>query len=327
MKLSRSFLSILVAALITGAACLFSPRAFAGSCCGGGGGTTLVMPSFYRSMIDVSFDIEYYAGLWNTSGKYQKNPVGYQYRMNFGYAHRLARRSQASISLPYVWNDNQYSNGSTHSNNIGDTTLNLWYEALEDRSAWKIRSAEDLMPALTIGPSILIPTGLSPYDENPNLSSYYVTGRGFYRLDGNILVDKTFHPWSVSLQLSYGTYLERPVNREYGKYVKPYRKKLGDRTFASTSLSYIYYIGTAGDTLTGTVTYSYLSEDDATINGNRQPSSGFLKNAVGGGITYSSTDHDWKVRTTWSHAVRRTGWGKNFPTTDIYTVGVSYGFR
>jgi hypothetical protein len=323
--LSRTFI---VAALFAGAACIFSPRAFAGSCCGGGGGATLVLPKFYQSMVDMSFDFEKYDGFWNENGQYTHDPPGSdlrQERLNFGYAKRLAPRWQASVIVPYVWNVNIYSSGSSHTEGLGDTTLNLWYEALDDISAWRIREPKDLIPSVTIGPSLLIPTGISPYDDVG--SSYDITGRGFYRLDGNVLISKTLHPWSTSLSLSYGTYLDRMVNREYGNYVEPYRKKLGNRTSASLSLSYIYYIGTAGDTLTGTASYSWLQEDDATISGHRQTNSGFIKNAVGGGIAYSSTDSNWILRGSWSHAIRQNSWGENFPTTDIYTVGVSYGFR
>ncbi|HUI67992.1 MAG TPA: hypothetical protein VL087_07265 [Nitrospirota bacterium] len=316
---------VICVALFTGAACFLSLRAFAGSCCGGGGGAALVLPTIYQSMVDVSFDSEKYVGYWSPQGQYVYAPVGYQYRLNAGYALRLAQYWQASISVPYVWNNNQYSNGSTRSSGIGDTTLNLWYEALEDESAWKIRSMEDLTPSVMIGPSILIPTGISPYDNKP--SSYDITGRGFYRFDGNVLITKTLHPWTASVSLAYGTYLQRPVNREYGKYVEPYEKKLGDRSSASVSLGYIYYIGSAGDTLTGTVSLSTLREENATINGKSQPDSGFQKDSYGATIAYSSTDSDWTIRVSCNNAIKSDGWGKNFPATNIYTIGVSYGFR
>jgi hypothetical protein len=192
-------------------------------------------------------------------------------------------------------------------------------------SAWKVRDLKDMVPSVVIGPSLLIPTGISPYDDVN--SSFDVTGRGFYRLDGNLYIDKTRHPWNASLALNYGTYLERSVNREYGNYVEPYRKNLGDRTSALISLSYIYYIGTGGDKLTGSTSFSYLREADGTIDGVRDPTSGFRKEAVGLMIAYSSTDHDWSIRTSWSHAVRQDGWGENFPITDIYSLGVRYVFR
>lgn len=230
-----------------------------------------------------------------------------------------------SVIVPYIWNDNKYSGLSSHSDGLGDTSLNLWYEALEDRSSWKVRSLRDLQPSLLIGPSLLIPTGISPYDDAK--SSFDVTGRGFYRLDGNLYLDKTIHPWDLSLAVSYGAYIERAVNRENGKYVEPYHKKLGDRTSAVLSLGYIGYLGTGGHTLTGTASYAYLREADATMNGVRTADSGFRKESVGAAISYSGTDEDWSLRASWSHAIRRDGWGENFPATDIYSLGVRYVFR
>jgi hypothetical protein len=320
--------SILLAALLGGAAVLFPLSAYAGSCCGGGGGAALVLPKFYQSMVDVSFDYEKYDGFWDQTGKYTLDPPGSdlrQYRLNMGYAQRFSPRWQASIAVPYVWNSNTYSGLSSQTHGLGDMVLNAWYEALDDLSSWKIRSMKDLTPSVIIGPSLLVPTGISPYDDVK--SSFDITGRGFYRIDGNIIIAKTLNPWNASLSLSYGTYLERSVNREYGNYVAPYQKKLGDRASASFSLSYIYYIGTGGDKLTGTGSYSYLSEADATYNGSRDPNSGFRKESFGASLAYSSTDHDWSTRVSWSHAVKEDGWGENFPTTDIYTIGVSYGFR
>lgn len=314
-----------MAALLLGQAVVSPSPAWAGSCCGGGGGAALLLPSIYHNMVDLSFDWEQYDGYWKLNGDYVHEPVGGQYRLNAGYAHRLSRKWQTSISVPYVWNDNQYANGSTKSSGLGDSTVSLWYEALTDKSAWKIRKWQDMIPSLTIGPALLLPTGISPYDNKR--SSFEITGRGFYRLDANVLIAKTLHPWTASVSLAYGSYIERPVNREYNKDVKPYRKELGDRSSISTSLGYIYYIGSAGDTLTGTVSFSALWEDDATIDGHQQIDSGFRKEAVGAGIAYSSTDRDWVLRGAWSHAVRKDGWGESFPTTDIFTIGVNYGFR
>ncbi len=319
-------LLFLTAALLGGAVCLFPPSAWAGSCCGGGGGATLLLPKFSQGMVDVSFDLEKYDGFWNQDGKYTPDPSGSdlrQYRLNTGYARRLSTRWQASVLVPYVWNVNKYTSSTHRTDGIGDMTLNAWYEALDDTSAWKIRDLKDLTPSIAIGPSLVIPTGISPYDGVP---SDDVTGRGFYRLDGNIIISKTLHPWSASVALSYGSYLERPVNREVD-YVPPYRKKLGDRSSASISLSYITYLGSGGDALTGTVSLSELREADATRDGNRIDNSGLKKYSIGGTIAYSSTDHDWGVRAMWSHTVKQDGWGENFPATDIYTIGVNYAFR
>jgi hypothetical protein len=323
--MKRTFL-ILIAAFL--AAILYPLPSVAGSCCGGGSGASLLLPRIYQGMIDVSVDTEIYHGYWDLNGKVKPDPPESdlrQYRLNIGYAKRLAERWQTSIIVPYVWNDNTYSGLSTRTDGIGDMTLNLWYEAVDDTSAWKIRNIGDTVPALTLGADLLVPTGISPYDDVA--SSFDITGRGFYRLDGNMIISKTLHPWSTSLSLSYGTYLERSVNREYGKYVEPYRKKLGDRVSGSLSLSYIYYIGTGGDTLTGTGSFTYLSEAEASFNGKRDPNSGFRKESVGVSLAYSSTDHDWSTRFSWSHAARSDGWGDNFPITDIYTLGVSYAFR
>jgi hypothetical protein len=318
---------ILMAALFMGAAFLFPLAAWAGSCCGGGGGAALLLPSYYRSMVDISVDVEKYNGLWSNSGEYVAQPAYHlsQYRLNFGFAQRLASRWQTSISVPYVWNYNGYPKSTSRTNGIGDTTINVWYEAVDDKSTWKIRSLKDAVPSITIGVDLLIPTGISPYDDVS--SSYDITGRGFYRLDGNVQVSKTVNPWNASLALSYGTYLERWVNSEYGRYITPLQKKLGDRTSASVSLGYIYYIGTGGDKLTGTGSFNYLSEGDTTYNGVPDSNSGFRKESFGISLAYASTDHDWSARLSWNHAVRQDNWGDNFPTTDIYTVGVSYGFR
>ena len=143
---------------------------------------------------------------------------------------------------------------------LGDSTLSLWYEPFEDASPWRIKALKDMVPSVNIGPSLLIPLGISPYDDVEN--SFDVCGRGFYRIDGNLLIEKTLQPWNLSFLFSYGKYIERPVNREYGKYVEPYDKAPGDRISTTVSLSYAYYIGSGGDTLTGSLSYTYLQEKD-----------------------------------------------------------------
>jgi hypothetical protein len=324
--MSGQLYCLLLAAFLTGAAGLSPSFALAGSCCGGGTAAALVLPPHARAMADVSADVEKYRGFWNQNGKHTPDASGSdlrQYRLNLGYARRLAPRWQASVIVPYVRNVNRYSSGSFRQEGLGDATLSLWYEAFDDLTAWKVRRPRDMTPSVMIGPSLLVPTGISPYD---GVRSDDVTGRGFYRLDGNALISKTLHPWSVSLSASCGTYLERSVNREE-QYVQPYRKKLGDRLSATLSLSYIYYLGSAGDTLTATASIARLKEQDATIDGARIQNSGFRKDSAGGAIVYSSTDHDWALRASWNHAVRQDGWGENFPTTDIYTLGASYVFR
>jgi hypothetical protein len=177
---------------------------------------------------------------------------------------------------------------------------------------------------VSLGLSLLLPTGISPYDDPK--SSFDITGRGFYRLDGTLLVEKTIRPWSASLAVNYGTHFERSVNRDYGKYVEPYTKQLGNRFSVALSTSYTYVLGTGGDSFIGTASYAYLTEDDASFNGKQDIGSGFDKHSLGGALAYSSTDHNWGVRMGWNHAIPQNGWGRNFPSTDIISVGVRYVF-
>jgi hypothetical protein len=154
-----------------------------------------------------------------------------------------------------------------------------------------------------------------------------VTGRGFYRLDGTVLLDKSYRAWSGSLSLAYGFHFSRPVNRFYGAWVEPYRKRLGNRLSTSGSLGYRTFIGTGGTSLAFTAAVSYLQEDQGTIAGAPDPATGMEKTALAGTITWAGTDEDWSARASWSHAIRASGFGRNFPTTDIFTAGVRYVFH
>ncbi|MEI7816693.1 MAG: hypothetical protein WCI45_05805, partial [Desulfuromonadales bacterium] len=222
--------------------------------------------------------------------------------------YRFAKDWQAGISLPYVWNDNSYSGVSSQTSGLGDTAVSLTYEVLDDNSAWKVRDIGDMTPGVSVGLSLLVPTGISPYDNQQ--SSFDITGRGFYRLDGTLLVEKTIRPWNASLSLTYGTYLERTINREYGKYVEPYKKDLGDRFSASLSTGYTYVIGTGGDSITGTASYAYMKEADASFNGKQDSGSGFNKQSVGMALSYSNNDNNWSARAGWNHAIKMNGWEK-----------------
>lgn len=327
-RMKISVYILIVAALLSGGAALFPATATAASCCGGGSPTSLIVPKYARALADLSFDMELYDGYWDQAGNHKSDPPGSdlkQYRLNLGYGQRFFENWQASVVLPYVWNDNTYSGLSSQTSGLGDVTLSVWYDALEEHSPWKMRSLEDMIPAVTLGLSLLVPTGISPYDDVK--SSFDVTGRGFYRLDGNLLIDKTLHPWNASVALSYGTYFERAVNREYGKYVAPYDKQLGDRFSATTSVGYRHVLGSAGDSLTGTLSYAYLQENNGSINGKNDDISAFSKQSIGLALMYGSSDDDWSTRISWNHALSGNDWGSNFPTTDIITLGVRYVFR
>lgn len=300
----------------------------AASCCGGGSASSLVLPKFSSAMIDVSFDIERYDGYWNKSGNYIADPPGSalkQYRLNLSYAHRFDSRWQGSFTLPYVWNSNKYAGLTSYTHDIGDASLSLWYEAFDAiKCVWKVEKAEDLIPASYFGLTLTLPTGVSPYNDVNN--SFDITGRGFYRIDANVLLDKTIYPWNATLFLSYGTHIERSVNREYGTYVEPYNKKLGDRKLASASLGYTHFLESM-DSITFTLALSHLREENGSINGNTDTTTGFMKQSTTATIAYATFDNDWIYKISWNHANRKDGYGENFPVTDILTFGVSHVFR
>jgi len=313
---------------LIGAISLSPQLLWAASCCGGGSATSLILPKFSKSMVDIAISAENYDGFWDIDGNYQDDPPDSdlnQYRLNFGYAQRLASRWQAAIVVPYVWNSNQYSGLSSSTKGLGDMTLGLTYEAFDGiKCVWKVKSWQDLMPAAYFGVALTVPTGISPYDNVEN--SFDITGRGFYRLDGNILLDKTIYPWNASLLFSYGKYMERDVNREYGKYVEPYTKELGDRMLGTATFGYTYFLDNM-DTMTFSLAYSHLAEDAGSIDGRTDISSEMEKNSMALTAAYSTMNRDWVYKLSWSHASPRDGQGKNFPVTDILTAGVSHVFR
>lgn len=309
-------------------ALIFSGNVLAASCCGGGSSTSLVLPKFSQAMIDVSFDYESYNGFWKSDGNWAADPAGSdlkQYRLNLGYAQRLASRWQASISAPYVWNHDQYASFERNTDGVGDAKLSIWYEQFDKIACvWKVKDWRDLIPAVYWGGTLTVPTGTSPYDDVAD--NFDITGLGFYRLDANVLVDKTVYPWNATFSASYGKYLERPVNREYGAYVEPYDKQRGDRLNASLSFGYTYFTDNM-ESLTGTVAYSYLQEDEARIDGVIDTTSAIRKRSIATTIAWATDDRGWVTKITWSHAPARDGWGKNFPATDVITIGISHVLR
>ncbi len=317
-----------VAGLIVSTLCLLNQPVQAASCCGGGSASSLVLPKFSSAMIDVSMDIESYDGFWNQDGTYLPDPPNSdlnQYRFNLSYAHRFAPRWQGSATLPYVWNSNKYAGIESNTRGLGDASISMWYEAFDAiKCVWKVRKPEDLMPAAYFGATLTLPTGTSPYNDVKN--SFDITGRGFYRLDANLLLDKTIYPWNATLFMSYGTYLERPVNREYGSYVEPYDKSLGNRQLISASFGYTHFLESM-DSMTLTFAFSDLREDKGTINGSTDPTTGFMKDSITTTLAYSTLDNDWIFKVSWNHTNKQDGWGENFPATDILTLGVSHVLR
>ncbi len=306
----------------------FSAPTWAASCCGGGSASALVLPKFSQAMVDVSVDYESYDGFWKSDGSWSPDPAGSdlnQYRLNLGYAYRLAPRWQASISVPYVWNKNQYTSFSRNTDGLGDTKLSIWYEQFDKVACvWKVKKWQDLIPAVYWGGTLTLPTGTSQYGDV--VDNFDITGLGMYRLDANVLFDKTVYPWNASFSANYGKYLERPVNREYGTYVEPYDKQRGDRLNSSLSFGYTHFTEEMRS-ITGTIAYAYLQEDEARIDGVVDTTSGMQKRSASATLAWASEDRDWVAKLTWSHALDKEGWGKNFPTTDVITVGVSHVLR
>ena len=317
--MGRVFHSLLVGAAI------FASPAWSASCCGGGGAATLVLPKFFNRMYDISLSYEQYHGFWNQQAEHLNDPPGSdlnQFRISPGYAMRINTNWQASFVLPYVWNNNQYAGLTSNTQGLGDATLGFWYENFDDiKCVYAVNRIEDLVPAAYFGFSLTLPTGVSPYDDVEN--SFDISGRGFYRLDANLLLDKTVFPWGLALSMSYGMYLQRDINREYGNYVAPYEKQLGDRFSASLALSYSVTLD-AMDSLTYSLSYADLSEDKATINGVDDPTTGFEKRSLSLAAAYSTMKKDWIIRASLNHSPTIDGWGNNFPATDTFTIGLSY---
>lgn len=311
-----------------GAALLLPRGAQAASCCGGGSASALILPKISHSMLDLSFDYEQYGGYWNKSGKHVNDPPGSslkQYRLNVGYAHRLGDNWQAFVSVPYVFNENRYSGLSSSTKGVGDATIGLWYEAFDQiKCVWKVRNREDLVPAAYFGASLALPTGISPYNDVTN--SFDITGRGFYRLDGTVLLDKTIYPWNMSLLGTYGVHFERPVNREYGNYVQPYHKKLGDRSLVTLSFGYTHFMESM-NTLTLTAALSDLREGQGTVNGRADATTGMEKKSLATTLAWATMDRDWVFKITYGQTFKQDGMGTNFPSTDTITLGVSHVFR
>ena len=307
---------------------LASINGWSASCCGGGSASTLVLPKFSQSMADISFDMESYDGYWDQQGEREEDPAGSdvnQYRINFGYAHRLGDRWQGSVVLPYVYNDNQYSGFDSSSDGLGDAQLNLWYEAFDGvMCVTKVNQAKDLLPAAYFGFGLTVPTGVSIYDDVSN--NFDITGRGMYRLDANISLEKSIASWNAVFKHSYGKYLKRDYNREKSKYVEPQSIQFGDRTLTSIALGFSHYIETM-DSLTYTVSYAYLKEKSGELEGERFDESRMEKKSVTASVAYATLSRDWVYRFSWNHSLEGDGKGRNFPITDVYTLGVSHVFK
>jgi len=315
--------SVFINAAVLLVALFYSQTGFSASCCGGGSASSLLLPKAGQMMFDLSVDTEQYDGFWNSAGQHVSDPEGSdlsQLRINAGIGYRLSPNWQVSLVVPYVWNDNQYAGFETQTNGVGDSVASIWYEAFDVITCvYKVNSIADLKPSIYYGLSLTVPTGVSPYGDVAN--SFDITGRGFYRLDASLMMEKTVFPWNASLQLSHGVYVERPVNREYGNYVEPYDKNLGDRQLFTVSFGYTDQTEKLG-TLTYTLAYADLSENTGEIEGVIDPTGGLEKQSLSFTVAFSNFDKDKIYKLSYNKATD----GKNFPATDVLTVGASYVF-
>jgi hypothetical protein len=271
---------------------------------------------------------EQYDGFWNQKGVYIKDPPGssiIQYRMDFGFAYRLADNVQSSISLPLIWNHNEYIHTNSNTYGAGDTSLGFKYEFFDKiRCVWKVRNWQDLLPAIYLGADFLIPTGISPYSDVK--SSFDTTGLGFYRMDAVLLLEKTISSFSASAQVSLGDYLERKVNRFLDNYVEPYDKKLGRRFGMAYSIGYSYMLESMS-TMTLILAYAYLKEGEGRVNNNADPTVAFSRNILSLGLSYATASREIIYKLKFNHTIKAAGWGENFPATDIITLEANYVFR
>lgn len=318
-KMGAMFFVLQIPLLI---AFLFASTAHSASCCGGGASSGIILPKFNDSMWDVSVSNERYDGFWNQSGHYQPDPKAsdlLQRRLNLGYAVRLADQWQMNIGLPLVDNQNQYSGDKSSVQALGDMSVGLWYEAFERVTCiYKITGWQSLKPSIYLGGSLTLPTGISPYSDKVD-SSFDITGLGFYRLDANVLIEKTIYPYSLSWQGKYGYTFERPINQEYGQAVTPYNKQLGIRTANIVSASYTWFMPNLS-MLSLTASHSQLSEQAAQYNGITDHSSGLNKTTLGLALAYSNLIKNWVVKMGISQADE----GKNIPKTQILNMGISH---
>lgn len=286
------------------------------------------MPKSAHLMLAASGDFEKYSGYFDRGGNYLSDPPRSdlrQYRINGGVAVRLASHWQASFASGYVFNANKYAGLASNTNGPADSTLGILYETFDNiRCVWRVRKWDDLIPAVYLGAQATIPTGVSPYDNVK--SSFDITGRGFYRAEGKAVVEKTVYPFTLALTLLYGTHITRPVNRDYGIYVEPYRKRLGDRFTGTATLSYSYFTdGMASFTLAAN--YTYLNEADATIDGVRDKTTGFSRHLFGASLAWATPERDIIVTISYNPAFHVPDIQYNFPATHVISLGVNYVLR
>ncbi len=116
------------------------------------------------------------------------------------------------------------------------------------------------------------------------------------------------------------------VNREYGQWIEPYKKQLGNRHSLGSSLGYTWFMENI-DQLTLTLSRSRMQEGDAHINGATNPDTGIYQNSWGMVGTYMKADQSWIVTLGLNQGINLVGQGENFPITRTLSLGVSHVFH
>ncbi len=301
---------------------------WAASCCGGGSGGGVTLPKFMPAAMSLGLAEEDYQGFWNGQGEVIPDPPGsnlMQRRLNFGVGYRLSSNWQGNATTSWVANQNQYSGVSGNTQGVGDLTLGLLYENFDQITCvYQIQRPRDWLPASYFGLKLVVPTGISPYDSVT--SSFDITGRGFYRFEATALVEKTIYPWSASLSGGVGWHVPRMVNQEYGKWVAPYLKQLGNRFQSGASVSYTWFL-TNLDEVTLNTNLSHLQEGAARINHQLNEGTGMLRQAWGWAFSYSNAEKTWVYKTQLNQALRAQGRGTNFPITKTFSFEVTHVFH
>jgi len=301
---------------------------YAASCCGGGAAGALILPKFSRVMVEGSFQYEKYNGFYGSDRAYYEDPPASdlnQIRLKAAIALRVSDRFQMALSVPYVWNKNYYSGMNLNSSGMGDSIVSATYETFDDvKCVYKVRTLQDLMPAIYISLVNTIPTGISPYSNVDN--SFKITGRGFYQTLISTLIDKTVYPYNFSINGGYGVHYGRPVNREYGVYKKPYEKKLGNRWNLGASAGYTLFMENM-DLVTLVVSYDYINEAGARIDGVVDHLADFYKSSIGISLSYTTSDKNRIFKIGYTANPSYAEWGSNSPVTSIISAGVSNVFK
>jgi len=95
---------------------------------------------------------------------------------------------------------------------------------------------------------------------------------------------------------------------------------------AAVTVGYTHFLENM-DALTFSLAFSNLQEEAGAIDGRSDFSSEMEKNSMAATVAYATMDRDWVFKGSWSHASPEGGQGKNFPVTDVVTIGVSHVFR